>query len=313
MLSEIVAPHTAGDPMSDRKWLNCRLRDIQQQLKDVHLVSLPVISRLLRSLGYTLKANRKEREGSQKPERDQQFRHIQEQRAAHQAFGQPCISVDTKKKELVGNFKNAGVIWCREAEQVNVHDFPSQAVGRAVPYGIYDLQHNCGTIYVGQSADTPTFAVDNLVHWCSSELPQRYPGATQLLIEADGGGSNGYRAHVWKRDLQVKIADAFGLEVTVCHYPTGTSKWNPIEHRLFSEVSKTWAGCPLRSFDTLINYIEQTTTQTGLTVCAHLVTQTYEHGVKVPKAEMETLAITRHEVCPQWSYTLSPRAPVQAD
>ena len=312
MLSEIVAPYTGGDPMSDEKWLNCRLRDIQQQLKAEHLVSLPVIGRLLRKLGYRLRANHKEPEGPQKPERDQQFRHIREQRAAHQAEGQPCISVDTKKKELVGNFKNAGTIWCQEAERVEVHDFRSQAVGRAVPYGIYDLQHNCGTVYVGQSADTPTFAVDNLVHWCQTELPQRYPGATKLFIEADGGGSNGYRARVWKRDLQVKVADAFSLEVTVCHYPTGTSKWNPIEHRLFSEISKTWAGCPLRSFELVTDYIEQTTTQTGLTVSAHLVTQTYEHGVKVPDAEMDTLALTRHEVCPEWSYTLSPRSPASA-
>lgn len=298
--------------MSDARWLNCRLRDLQQQLQAKYTVSLPVISRLLRQRGYRLRANRKEREGAQKPERDQQFRHIQEQRAAHQAAGQPCISVDTKKKELVGNFKNAGTIWCQEAEVVDVHDFRSQAVGRAVPYGIYDLQHNCGTIYVGQSADTPTFAVDNLVHWCQTELPQRYPGATQLFIEADAGGSNGYRSHVWKRDLQVKIADALGLEVTVCHYPTGTSKWNPVEHRLFSEVSKTWAGCPLRSFELMCDYIEQTTTQTGLQVHAHLVTQTYEQGVKVPEAEKATLALTRHDVCPKWSYTLSPRTPASA-
>jgi hypothetical protein len=298
--------------MSDEKWLNCRLRDLQQQLQAEHTVSLPVISRLLHNLGYRLRANRKEHEGAHKPERDLQFRHIREQRAAHQTEGQPCVSVDTKKKELVGNFKNAGTIWCTEAERVDVHDFPSQAVGRAVPYGIYDLQHNRGTLYVGQSADTPAFAVDNLVHWCQTELPQRYPGATKLFIEADGGGSNGYRARVWKRDLQVKIADAFGLEVTVCHYPTGTSKWNPIEHRLFSEVSKTWAGCPLRSFELVIDYIEQTTTQTGLTVSAHLVTQTYAHGVKVPDAEMDTLALTRHEVCPEWSYTISPRSPAPA-
>lgn len=298
--------------MSEHKWLNCRLRDLQRQLHTQYRVSLPVIGRLLRSQGYRLRANRKELEGPQKPERDQQFRHIREQRAVHQATGQPCISVDTKKKELVGNFKNDGTIWCQEAEAVEVHDFRSQSVGRAVPYGVYDLQHNCGTIYVGQSADTPTFAVDNLVQWCQTELPQRYPGATQLFIEADAGGSNGYRSHVWKRDLQVKIADAFGLEVTVCHYPTGTSKWNPVEHRLFSEVSKTWAGCPLRSFDLILDYIEQTTTQTGLTVSAHLVNQTYELGVKVPEAEKEALALTRHKVCPQWSYTLSPRSPASA-
>lgn len=299
--------------MSAKKWLNYRLRDIQKQLMTrAHGVSLPVISRLLRAHDYTLRRNRKALEGAQKPERDEQFKHIYAERAAHVARGQPCISVDTKKKELIGNFKNAGQIWCQEAERVNVHDFRSQALGRAVPYGIYDLQHNCATVYVGQSADTPTFAVDNLVAWCSTELPERFPDATELFIEADGGGSNGYRSHVWKRDLQVKIADAFGLTVTVCHYPTGTSKWNPIEHRVFSEISKTWAGCPLRTFDILLKYLEDTTTETGLNVRAQLVTQTYETGVKVPKAEMETLAISHHSVCPQWGYTISPRSPAPA-
>jgi len=312
-LLAVVEPHSGGDPMSSRKWLNCRLRDVQDRLTaQQHRVSLPVIGRLLKGHGYRLRGNRKVLEGAQKPERDQQFQHIRAERAAHQARGQPCISVDTKKKELIGNFKNAGTVWCREAEAVTVHDFRSQAVGRAVPYGIYDLRHNCGTVYVGQSADTPTFAVDNLAHWCRTELPERYPGATELLIEADAGGSNSYQSRVWKRDLQTKIADAFGLTVTVCHYPTGTSKWNPIEHRLFSEISKTWAGCPLRSFELMQHYISETTTRTGLTTRAHLVTQTYERGVKVPNAEMETLAITAHEVCPQWSYTISARSPAPA-
>lgn len=299
--------------MSAKKWLNCRLRDIQEQLvAQAHGVSLPVISRLLRTHNYTLRSNHKELEGAQKPERDQQFKHIYAERAAHAARGQPCISVDTKKKELIGDFKNAGQIWCQAAERVNVHDFRSAALGRAVPYGIYDRQHNCATVYVGQSADTPTFAIDNLVHWCQTELRERYPDATELFIEADGGGSNGYRSRVWKRDLQVKIADALGLTVTVCHYPTGTSKWNPIEHRVFSEISKTWAGCPLRTFDVMIEYLEDNTTETGLSVQAHLVTQTYETGVKVPDAEMETLDVDYHAVCPPWSYTISPRSPAPA-
>lgn len=296
--------------MTSHKWLNCRLRDIQERLTvQGHEVSLPVISRLLRMHDYSLRSNRKELEGSQNPERDQQFQHIHKERAAHAERGQPRISVDTKKKELIGDFKNAGQIWCQEAEQVKVHDFPSEAIGRAVPYGIYDLQNNCATVCVGQSADTPTFAVDNIVHWCQTELRERFPDATELFIEADAGGSNGYRSRVWKRDLQTKVADAFGLTVTVCHYPTGTSKWNPIEHRVFSEISKTWAGCPLRTFDIALNYLDDTKTQTGLKVQAHLVTQTYETGVKVPDAEMETLAIEPHSVCPKWSYTISPRSP----
>jgi hypothetical protein len=295
--------------MSERKWLNCRLADIRDCLDEQgHGVSLPVISRLLKQNDYTLKANVKETEGSSHPDRDRQFGHIHEQRTAHQASHEPVISVDTKKKELVGDFKNLGRIWCREPERVNVHDFPSDAVGRAVPYGIYDMQHNCGTVYVGQSADTPAFAADNIAHWCQSELRERFPAATQLLIEADCGGSNSYRSRVWKRDLQEKVADTFGLIVTVCHYPTGASKWNPIEHRLFSEISKTWAGCPLRSFNELLDYIDDTKTETGLTVRAHLVAETYEKGVKVPDGEMGALCIQSHDVCPQWNYTICPRS-----
>ena len=297
--------------MSDRKWLNCRLTDIRERL-DVqgHGVSRPVISRLLKQNGYSLKANAKEQASRQHPDRDQQFEHIQAQRAEHQAERQPVISVDTKKKELVGNFKNPGQIWCQQPERVNVHDFPSDALGRAVPYGLYDLQHNRGTVYVGQSADTPAFAVDNIAHWCRTELPKRFPDATHFMIEADCGGSNSYRSRVWKRDLQEKVADAFGLAVTVCHYPTGASKWNPIEHRLFSEISKTWAGCPLRSFDDVLRYIRDTKTQTGLTVQAHLVTQTYERGVKAPDEEMDALSIQSHDVCPKWNYTIHPRSPL---
>jgi hypothetical protein len=307
-LLDIVSPHTAGDPMSERKWLNCRLVDVQDRLGEQgHGVSLPVIGRLLKQNDYTLKANVKQTEGKAHPERDQQFEHIHAQRAAHQATGQPVISVDTKKKELVGDFKNPGRIWCQEPERVNVHDFPGDAVGRAVPYGIYDLQHNHGTVYVGQSADTPVFAVDNIADWCRTQMPERFPDATQLMIEADCGGSNGYRARAWKRDLQEKVADALGLIVTVCHYPTGTSKWNPIEHRLFSEISKTWAGCPLRSFDDVLSYIDDTKTETGLTVQAHLVTETYDKGVKVPDEEMDALCIQPHDVCPQWNYTIYPR------
>ena len=293
----------------DGKWLNCRLRDIYERLDEqAHGVSIPVISRLLKKHGYRLRANIKERTNKKHPERNRQFEHIIDQRDRHQATGQPVLSVDTKKKELIGNFKNPGRIWCQAPEEVNVHDFRRDAVGRAVPYGIYDLQHNRGTVYVGQSADTPTFAVDNIVRWCQTERLTYYPEATHLMIEADCGESNGYRSRVWRRDLQAKVADTFGLTVTVCHYPTGASKWNPIEHRLFSEISKTWAGCPLRSYDGMLHYIRDTKTQTGLTVQAHLVTEEYETGVKVPDEEMEALNVRVHDVCPQWNYTISPRA-----
>ncbi len=294
--------------MTERKWLNCRLSDIRQKLKERgHGVSKPVISRLLREQGYSLRANRKQAAGKQHPERDQQFQHLQAQRAVHQAAGHPVISVDTKKKELVGNFKNAGQIWCEEAEVVDAHDFPQDALGRAVPYGIYDLQYNRGTVSVGRSADTPAFAVENIARWCASEMQERFPGATHLMIEADSGGSNSARSRVWKEQLQAQVADRFGLHVTVCHYPTGASKWNPIEHRLFSEISKTWAGCPLRSFEMVVEYIEQTRTATGLQVRAHHVTGSYATGEKVSEKVMGGLRLEAHEVCPQWNYTIHPR------
>jgi hypothetical protein len=296
--------------MSQQKWLNCRLCDIRQALDQRgHQVSKPVISRILRAHGYSLRANVKQQAGNQHPDRDQQFASIRAQRAAHQARGQPVISGATKKKELVGNFKNAGPVWCQTAEEVDAHDFPQDALGRAVPYGIYDLHANRGTVYIGRSANTPTFAVDNIAHWCRTELRERDPHASELLIEADSGGSNGARSRVWKQQLQIQLADALGLTVTVCQYPTGASKWNPIAHRLFSEISKTWAGCPLRSFDLVAHYSATTTTQTGLAVRAYLVPTTYATGIAVTDAEMARLNIQTHAVCPQWNYTIRPRVP----
>ena len=293
--------------MSSRKWLNCRLSDIQEHLGE-QCVSKPVISRLLKAHDYCLKANDKQIGGPPHPERDRQFKYIRAQREQHQEAGQPNISVDTKKKELIGNFKNTGQIWCQDAEVVNVHDFKQDGLGRAVPYGLYDRQHNCGTVYLGCSADTPTFAVDNIAQWCATERVERFPHSTQLLIEADSGGSNSATSWVWKQQLQEKVADRFDLTITVCHYPTGTSKWHPVEHRLFSEISKTWAGCPLRTFELAAQYIRETKTETGLHVIAHLTTQAYVTGVKVTDADMDTLKLTRHEVCPQWNYTIRPRA-----
>ena len=304
----LIAPYTAGDPMSDQKWLNCRLCDIRQQLdRRGHRVSKSVISRVLHAHNYSLRVNVKKHAGKQHPDRDRQFEYIRTQRHAHQAAGYPLISVDTKKKERVGNFKNAGQAWRQAPDEVDAHDFPQDAIGRAVRYGIYDLRYNCGTVYLGQSADTPTFAVDNIAHWCRTEMQQRDPHATQLLIEVDSGGSNGARSRVWKEQLQAQVADALQIRITVCHYPTGTSKWNPIEHRLFSEISKTWAGCPLRSFALVQHYIDDTSTQTGLRVRAHLVTTSYATGRKVSDEVMATLNIHAHEVCPQWNYTIYPR------
>lgn len=309
-LFHLVEPHTAGDPQSSAKWLNCRLRDIQARLAaHGHPVSLPVIRRLLRGADYRLRVNHKEVGGSAHPDRDTQFRLIAAQQAAHLEAGQPVISVDTKKKELIGDFKNAGRSWGRQPERVNVHDFPADALGRAVPYGIYDLLRNTGWMFVGESADTPQFAGDCIARWCAEELPVHYPAARRLLIEADGGGSNSARSRVWKAALQEQVADRFGLEVTVCHYPPGTSKWNPIEHRLFSEISKTWAGCPLRTWEELMRYLRQTRTETGLSVEAERIRTHYPTGGKISDEGMAQLQIQSHALCPTWNYTIRPRLP----
>jgi hypothetical protein len=298
-----------GDgPGTRGRWLNVRLRSLQKRLGELgHRASLPVIRRLLRAKDYRLRLNVKRREGVRSAERDRQFRYLRRLRRLFQKRGQPVLSVDTKKKELIGEFKNGGRAWGKEPEEVNVHDFPSQAQGRAVPYGVYDVINNVGDVYVGLSKDTPAFAADNLAAWCEQEMPQRFAGATDLLVHADCGGSNGYHCGLWKQQLQEKVADRFGLRVTVCHYPTGCSKWNPIEHRLFSQISKAWAGCPLRSVETMLHYIDATGTQTGLRVQAHRNEREYQDGQKVSDAEMQRWAIRRHRVCPQWNYTIYPR------
>lgn len=253
------------------------------------------------------KSNVKRLQPKTHPDRDIQFTYLQEQRDAFQAAGWPCISVDSKKKELIGRFKNAGQLWCQTAAQVYSQDFPSDALGKAVPYGIYDLQHNRGDVYLGQSADTPEFAVEAISHWWQQVGCQRFPHAPELLILADGGGSNGYRSRRWKQQLQLKLVDPFDLSVTVCHYPTGASKWNPIEHRLFSQISNTWAGIPLTSFDLMLECIRATTTTTGLSVQATLVEKDYQKGLKVSDEQMDKLALQRHDTCPQWNYTIRPR------
>jgi hypothetical protein len=268
------------------------------------------VGRLLRHLGYSLRVNVKKLEASAShPERAKQFDHIEVQKQRFVSANWPIISVDTKKKELIGNFKNAGQAWGQQPDYVNVHDFPQEALGKAVPYGIYDLTHNRGTIYVGSSADTPEFAVTALARWWEEEGKATYPEANQLLVLADSGGSNGYRPRMWKQQLQEQLSDRYGLTVVVSHYPTGCSKWNPIEHRLFSYISLNWAGCPLRSFETLLYYLRGTTTNTGLTVRATLLEGAYVKGQKVSDAEMEHLNIEHAEVCAQWNYTLRPRIP----
>jgi len=295
--------------MDEQKWVRSSLRQLSQRLADLgHRISPPTVGRLLRKLGYSLRVNVKKHEASAAhPERNQQFEQIETQKRLFQSEGWPIVSVDTKKKELIGNFKNAGRAWGQQPEYVNVHDFPQEAVGKAVPYGIYDLTHNRGAIYVGTSADTSEFAVSALAHWWEEEGQKLYPEAKQLLILADSGGSNGCRSRLWKQQLQERVSDRYGLTVVVCHYPTGCSKWNPIEHRLFSYISLNWAGRPLRSFEMLLNYLRGTTTSTGLTVRATLLEGMFAKGLKVSDTQMECLNLEHAEVCAQWNYTLRPR------
>lgn len=304
-----MEPETAGDPMSEQKWVRSSLRQLSQRMKGAgHPVSPPTVARLLDKLGYALHVNAKKVEaGAARADRNEQFEYIAAQRQAFETAGLPIISVDTKKKELIGNFKNAGRAWSREAEAVNVHDFPQDALGRAVPYGIYDVIHNRGTVYVGSSADTPEFAVDAIARWWESEGRAAFPQAAELLILADGGGSNGCRARLWKQQVQAHLSDQLGLAVTVCHYPTSCSKWNPIEHRLFSHISLNWAGNPLRTWDILLASIQGTTTTTGLKVRAFRQDGEYKTGQSVSDAEMKALNLERHVVCPHWNYTIRPR------
>jgi hypothetical protein len=305
----MIEPETAGDPMSKQKWVRSSLRHLSQRLEEVgHRISPPTVGRILRKLGYALHVNVKRQEASAAhPDRNTQFAYIQAQKESFQAANCPIISVDTKKKELIGNFKNAGRAWTEQPEAVNAHDFPQDAVGKAVPYGIYDVLRNCGTVYVGSSADTPEFAVAAIVQWWEDEGCLTYPDAKEILILADSGGSNGCRPRLWKQQLQEHISDRYGLAVTVAHYPTGCSKWNPIEHRLFSQISLNWAGIPLRSFETALNYIRGTTTQAGLAVRASLLEGVYAKGQKVSDMQMQQLNIEFAEVCSRWNYTLRPR------
>ncbi len=307
-----MAPETAGDPMSDQKWVRSSLRTVSARLREAgHAVSPPTVGRLLKTLDYALHVNAKKIEArASHPDRAIQFGHIADQRQAFMEAGLPVVSVDTKKKELIGAFKNAGRAWSQEAEAVNVHDFLSDAQGRAVPYGVYDVTRNQGTVYVGSSGDTAQFAVDALARWWDTVGRVTYPTAAHLLILADGGGSNGDRTRLWKRHLQERLCDGRGLTVTVCHYPPGCSKWNPIEHRLFGPISLNWAGKPLRSWEALLAFIRGTTTAPGLDVRAERLEGTYDTGVRVSDAEMATLNLTAHDVCPSWNYTLHSRSNV---
>ena len=306
---EVIDPDIAGEPQTGKRWVRQSLSKIQQALQKQKAIVLSreKIRCLLNELKIRPKSNIKRLHPKPHPDRDRQFQYINRQRVAFHKAGWPCISVDTKKKELLGSFFNRGQQWCRTATSVNTHDFPSYAEGKAVPYGIYDMLHNLGYVAVGQSADTPEFAVDAIVWWWQHFGCHLYPNAPELLILADGGGSNGYRPRRWKQQLQEKLTDALGLTVTVCHYPTGASKWNPIEHRLFSQISRTWAGTPLTSYDVILDGLCSTKTTTGLRVNATLIDTIYEKGLSVTDKEMKLLMIEKHDTCPSWNYTIRPR------
>ena len=309
-LRALVEPETRGDPQSPLRWTCKSLRKLSQGLRDLgHRIGRTVVGQLLHQLGYSLQANRKTREGTNHPDRDAQFRYINDRMTAALALGEPALSVDTKKKELVGDFKNAGRAWRPKGspEEVRVHDFIIPELGRAVPYGVYDIADNAGWVSVGVDHDTAAFAVNAIRSWWTLMGRERYPDARSLLITADGGGSNGARLRLWKVELQ-KLADELGLAITVCHLPPGTSKWNKIEHRLFSFITSNWRGKPLVSYRTIVELIAATTTDTGLTVRCALDPNTYPAGIKVTDAEIDALNIRRHDFHGDWNYTISPKA-----
>ena len=308
-LSRIMDETTAGDPMSLLKWTAKSTRAIAEELgQRGHTVSGVTVGRCLHEMGYSLQANVKELEGSQHPDRDAQFRYINAQVKRFLRGGDPVVSVDTKKKELVGAFRNAGRSWRPEGqpERVLTHDFPSQAAGRAIPYGTYDVGRDRAVVNVGVSHDTAEFAVESIRRWWKHMGRRGYTDAARLLICADAGGSNGSRLRAWKLELQ-ELSDQTGLTITVCHYPPGTSKWNRIEHRLFSFISMNWKGRPLISYETVIGLIGGTRTRSGLKVKAVLDTTDYETGVQVSAADLAQLRLRRHAFHPDWNYTLSSR------
>jgi len=308
-LERLVEPTTRGGPESPLRWTCKSTRKLADELAARgHRVSQEWVRQRLRGLRYSLQGNRKTREGGDHPDRDAQFAHINATATAYLAAGDPVISVDAKKKELVGDFKNGGREWVPvgQPEEVRVYDFPIKDLGRVTPYGVYDLAANAAWVSVGIDHDTAAFAVATLRRWWEERGQQRYPHAQRLLITADGGGSNGSRNRLWKRELQ-QWADASGLALTVSHFPPGTSKWNKIEHRLFAFISQNWRARPLLSYAVILNLIASTTTETGLTVESYLDSASYPTGIAVTDAEMEALRIERDTFHGEWNYTIRPR------
>ena len=308
-LEAMVEPLTRGDPMSPLRWTCKSLAKLAATLREQgHAVSHEIVRQLLLGLDYRLQATSKTREGADHPDRNTQFEHINREAQRFQAAEQPVISVDTKKKELVGDFANGGREWQPngEPERVRLHDFPDKELGKVSPYGVYDLAANVGWVSVGTDHDTASFAVHAIHRWWLTLGQKRYPQATRLLVTADGGGSNGYRVRLWKVELQ-ELANTLRVPVTVCHLPPGTSKWNKIEHRLFSFITLNWRGKPLRSFKTIVQLIAATTTSTGLTVRAELDENKYAKGVKISDAKLAAINLARHPFHGDWNYTISPK------
>jgi transposase len=309
-LERLVEPVTRGDPESPLRWTCKSVRKLAAELQQMgHQLSYQLVDELLHERGYSLQANRKTREGGDHPDRNAQFEHLNAQAEAFLAAGEPVVSVDAKKKELVGDFKNGGREWHRqgEPEQVRVYDFPLPGLGRATPYGVYDLACNAGWVNVGIDHDTAAFAVESIRGWWKAVGQSQYPEAKRLLISADGGGSNGSRVRLWKWELQ-QLADETGLSITVCHLPPGTSKWNKIEHRLFAWISQNWRGKPLTNYAVILKLIAATTTEAGLTVQCQLDTHLYPAGRKISDAQMATLSIRPDSFHGEWNYTILPRA-----
>lgn len=308
-LEEMIDHQTRGDPESALRWICKSTRAIAKELdRHKHPVSHAKVAQLLHGLNYSLQSNRKTEEGRDHPDRDAQFRYINAAVKRCLAQGSPVISVDTKKKELIGNYNNAGQQWlpAKRPRKVRGHDFPTPDVPRAYPYGIYDIGRNTGFVNVGTDHDTGAFAVASIRGWWRQEGKRLYPAATKILITADGGGSNGWRLRLWKLELQT-FADKTGLPISVCHFPPGTSKWNKIEHRMFSFISMNWRGEPLVSFETVVNLISATTTRRGLRVKAVLDKRRYETGVKISDEQMKELNIRPHSQNPEWNYSILPR------
>lgn len=303
-----MKPDTAGDPMSGLKWTRRTTSNISKTLRKHSInVGRSTVARLLKQMDFRLRVNHKKRSTASPKNRDQQFRIIKRRRAAFTRSGDPIISVDCKKKELIGNFKNAGVAWRQEPIETLATDYRSDSEGIAVPYGLYDTEANRGFVVVGTCRETPTFAADCVATWWKLEGRKRYPESKRLLILADGGGGNRSTSHVWRAQLQQKLCDRYGLTVTICHYPPGASKWNPVEHRLFGPISKNWQGEPLSSYEKVLKFIRTTNTDTGLRVRAVMNTGDYPKGVKINPEEIAKISVRKNRILPKWNYTIRPR------